>query len=201
MDVATPQPRHSRSTRRFVAIGVVAVGLCVAGTGIATAAAPTSALSRSVTDLLDSAGIDWSTMPEGYTPDQYRAFWGAGYTVEDMEELSALWNLEPTETKARAGQLLLDGQPVPVAPGGAAGSTQTPAGTEPTSDAGDEGAVLLSDEQYEAFWAAGYTVEDAEALATLWNSDFTETKARAGQMILDGQTPPVAPSGTPAGQS
>ena len=117
MDVTTTN--HS-PTRRFVAIGVVAAGLCVAGTGVATAAAPTSALSRSVTEILQSAGVDWSTMPDGYTPEQYEAFWGAGYTPENVEELGALWNLEATETKARAGQLILDGQPVPVAAGDAA---------------------------------------------------------------------------------
>ncbi|MDQ0372905.1 hypothetical protein [Cellulomonas humilata] len=183
MDVTTTN--HS-PTRRLVAIGVVAAGLCVAGTGIAAAAAPTSALSRSVTEILQSAGVDWSTMPEGYTPEQYEAFWGAGYTPENVEELGALWNLEATETKARAGQLILDGQPVPVPAGGS-----TP--TEP--------AVVLTDEQFEAFWNAGYTAEDIEAIGAIWHSEFVETKARVGQMILDGQTPPVPPSGTPAGQS
>ncbi|WP_421742837.1 hypothetical protein [Cellulomonas sp.] len=169
-------------TRRFVAVGAVAVGLCVAGTGVATAAAPTSALSRSVTEILQSAGVDWSTMPDGYTPEQYEAFWGAGYTPENVEELGALWNLDTTETKARAGQLLLDGQPVPVAPGGGE-STPT---------------VEITGAQLDALFGAGYTGEDVEALAELWHSEFGETKARAGQMILDGQTPPVAPSGTPA---
>ncbi|GEL98545.1 hypothetical protein [Cellulomonas terrae] len=188
MDASTTH--HRPTTRRFVAVGVVAVGLCVVGTGVAAAAAPTSALSRSVTEILQSAGVDWSSMPDGYTPEQYEAFWGAGYSTEDVEALGALWNLEATETKARAGQLILDGQPVPVAPTGSA-----------TSDADDEGAVLLSDEQFEAFWGAGYTEEDIEALGAIWSTEYVETKARAGQMILDGQTPPVAPTGTPAGQS
>ncbi|GEK21986.1 hypothetical protein [Cellulomonas xylanilytica] len=184
MDVTTT---HHRPARRLVAIGVVAAGLCVVGTGVATAAAPTSALSRSVTEILQSAGVDWSSMPDGYTPQQYEAFWGAGYTSEDVEELGALWNLGTTETKARAGQLILDGQPVPV--------------PVPPGPVVDEGAVPVTDEQFAAFWDAGYTSEDVEALGAIWNSDFAETKARAGQMLLDGQTPPVAPSGTPAGQS
>jgi hypothetical protein len=183
MDVT---PTHHRPARRYVAIGVVAAGLCVVGTGVATAAAPTSALSRSVTELLQSAGVDWSSMPDGYTPEQYEAFWGAGYTSQDVEELGALWNLEATETKARAGQLILDGQPVPVTPG------------PPVSE---ETTVVVTDEQLDAFWDAGYTAEDGEALGAIWHTELGETKARAGQMILDGQTPPVAPSGTPAGQS
>ncbi|WP_456787230.1 hypothetical protein [Cellulomonas sp. P5_C5] len=178
---------NHRPTRRVVAIGAVAVGLCIAGTGVATAAAPSSALSRSVTEILQSAGVHWSTMPEGYTPEQYEAFWGAGYTPENVEELGALWNLEATETKARAGQLLLDGQPVPVAPGG---------GTE----TGTETGTQITDEQFEAFWGAGYTPEDVEALGAIWSTGFVETKAQAGQLLLDGQTLPVPPSGTP-GQS
>lgn len=170
--------------RRFVTVGAIAVGLCIAGTGVATAAAPTSALSRSVTELLQSAGVDWSSMPDGYTPEQYQAFWGAGYTAENVGELGALWNLDSTETKARAGQLLLDGQPVPVAPGGESSPI-----------------VEITGAQVDALFGAGYTGEDVEALAELWNTEFGETKARAGQMILDGQTPPVAPSGTPDSQS
>ena len=181
MDVTNHRP-----TRRVVAIGAVAVGLCIAGTGVATAAAPTSALSRSVTEILQNAGVDWSTMPDGYTPEQYEAFWGAGYTPENVDELGALWNLGTTETKARAGQLILDGQPVPVPAGGAEAG-------EPT--------VVPTDEQFQASWDAGYTPEDIEAIGAIWHSEFVETKARVGQMILDGQTPPVAPSGTPAGQS
>ena len=181
MDVTTTTRLR---TRRLAAVGVVAVGLCVVGTGVATAAAPTSALSRSVTELLQSAGVDWSSMPDGYTPEQYQAFWGAGYTPQNVEELGALWNLDVTETKARAGQLLLDGQPVPVAPGG----EEAP-------------ATAASDASLDAFWDAGYTIEDAEALVAIWHSPIGETKARAGQMILDGQTPPVAPTGTPVSGS
>jgi hypothetical protein len=128
-------------------------------------------------------------MPDGYTPEQYEAFWGAGYTPENVDALGALWNLGPTETKARAGQLILDGQPVPVAPGGTA-PTEAPTGDAP--------AVEITDGQLDAFFDAGYTGADAEALAAIWNTEFGETKARAGQMILDGQIPPVAPSGTPA---
>jgi hypothetical protein len=189
MDTTTTTPTRRPRGRRLAAVSIVAVGLCVAGTGVATAAAPTSALSRSVTGILQSAGVDWSTMPDGYTPEQYEAFWGAGYTPENVEELAALWNLDYTDTKARAGQLILDGQPVPVAPGGTA-PTEAPAEDAP--------AVEITDGQLDAFFDAGYTGADAEALAAIWNTEFGETKARAGQMILDGQTPPVAPSGTPA---
>ena len=42
------------------------------------------------------------------------AFWAAGYTSEDVATLGELWHTDPFETKAKAGQLLLDGQPLPL---------------------------------------------------------------------------------------
>ena len=114
-------------------------------------------------------------MPDGYTREQYEAFW-ATYTVEDMETLSALWNIGVTETKARAGQMILDGQTPPVTP------------SAPAEPLTDETQDLL-----DAFWDAGYTVADLEALSALWSSETFETKARAGQMILDGEQLPIAP--------
>ena len=46
---------------------------------------------------------------------------------------------------------------------------------------------------------AGYTYDDAVALAALWSTDVADTKAQAGGLLLDGQTLPVAPgSSVPA---
>ena len=45
----------------------------------------------------------------------------------------------------------------------------------------------------EPFWGAGYTDADLAALSSLWHSDEAETKAHAGQMILDGDVLPIAP--------
>ena len=179
----TPPATTSRRRRRLMAVGAVATGLSLAGAGAgaAMAATPASPLSRAVAGALHDVGVDWSAMPDGYTQAQYEAFWGAGYTYADAEALSELWNSDITETKSQAGQMILDGTPLPIAPGE----------TEDTWQGPDEAA------QYQAFWDAGYTSDDLLALSTLWNSESSETKARAGQMILDGQTPPVAPSDAP----
>lgn len=195
MNPTTASPTRTRSRgRRVVAAGVVAAALTVAGAGAAMAVAPTSSVSRAVAGALHGAGVDWSFMPAGYTQAQYEAFWGAGYTPEDVAALGELWDLEATETKAQAGQLLLDGQPVPVAPGSSA-----PAAPVEGSDAGDGASVGYTPEQLDAFWAAGYTAEDVAALNELWSSESMETKARAGQLLLDGQEVPVAPgSSVPA---
>ncbi|SFJ68386.1 hypothetical protein [Cellulomonas sp. KH9] len=207
----TPQPRR----RRMVAIGVIAATLTVAGSGAAIAANPNSVAGQAVEEALGLVGVDWSGMPEGYTREQYVAFWGAGYTVADLEELSALWGTESTETKARAGQMLLDGEQVPVDPTGTVptapaeaessdAAAPAPADVPVRPEGGDVPApeqptVAYTDAQYDAFWDAGYTSEDAKALAALWGTEIIETKARAGQALLDGQTLPVAPGSTVTG--
>ena len=181
--------RGGRIVVAGVATGALAAG--VAGTAAAAVADPYSGVARALESAVQALGIDWSPMPDGYTRDEYDAFWASDYTNDDVAALSDLWNTDLIQTKATIGRMLLDGEPVPMAPGSA------PQGT-------DEGAwATLPDgytrEQYEAFWGAGYTQEDVSALAALWNLDETETKARAGQLLLDGEPVPVAPGSTPAG--
>lgn len=171
---------RSRRSIRFTAIGVAATGLCVAGAGLAAAANPGSSFGQAVGSAAEAVGVDWSFMPDGYSQAQYEAFWGAGYTTEDVAALGDLWQIDDTDTKARAGQMILDGEQLPFAPGTYA---------SPGTSAGDQAAL-------EEFWAAGYTVEDVAALSALWNTDTMETKTMAGQALLDGETLPVEPSGT-----
>ena len=183
----TPPAANRRTRRRLMAVGAVAAGLSVvgAGAGTAMAVAPTSSVSRAVVNVLHGAGVDWSSMPAGYTQAQYEAFWGAGYTTADVATLSALWTTDATETKSHAGQLVLDGQPLPIAPSVA--EVPAPGST-----------VELTKAQQDAFWGAGYTDEDVTKLNALWNSDATETKAHAGQLILDGATLPITPGAATA---
>jgi hypothetical protein len=180
---ATPTTTTTGARRkplRLVAVGLAATTLCVAGAGFAAAANPETGFARAVEGAVQAVGIDWSAMPENYTQAQYETFWGAGYGAQDVEELNALWGTGDTETKARAGQLLIDGQPVPVAPSGT-----------------EEAPAVVSIEQSDAFFGAGYSGEDVEELSALWSTDFLETKARAGQLLLDGRPLPIEPSGTP----
>lgn len=189
MNATTTRSRR----RRHVAIGVIAATLTVAGVGGGVAiAAPDSAAGQVVGAALDELGVDWSGMPDGYTKEQYLAFWGAGYTPEDVEALQALWGTEYSETKARAGQMVLDGETVPVTPSG-------PAGGETGENAEGTDEADTADARYAAALDAGYTAEDIDALAALWSTEWMETKARVGQAVLDGQTLPVAPGSTVAG--
>ncbi|MFS0700187.1 hypothetical protein AB6N24_09475 [Cellulomonas sp. 179-A 4D5 NHS] len=188
MSTTTTAPAaRSSHRRRLVTVGVVAVGLSVAGAGAAMAVAPASPVSRVVAGALADAGVDWSFMPAGYTQAQYEAFWGGGHTTDDVDTLSALWELDVVETKAKAGQMLIDGQALPL------DGPRTPVELD---DAG--AAVPDGDDPRDAFWGAGYTYEDAVALSELWSTDVYETKATAGQKILDGEQLPIAPGSTPA---
>ena len=140
MNPTTTTPAARRSRRRLVAVGVLAAGLSVAGSGAAFAVAPNSAVGKAVAGALHEAGVDWSSMPEGYTQAQYEAFWGAGYTPEDVEALGALWSTDTTDTKAKAGQMLIDGEALPIAPSGTQGVDDT-ASAPSDRGAADPGAA------------------------------------------------------------
>ncbi|HVV74565.1 MAG TPA: hypothetical protein VHC43_00900 [Mycobacteriales bacterium] len=70
---------------------------------------------------------------------------------------------------------------------------------QPASGSGPA-AQHTQDQEFTAFFNAGYVYGDAQKLARLWheNGDIGSVKAEAGGRLLDGETLPVAPSGTPA---
>ncbi|WP_182112187.1 MULTISPECIES: hypothetical protein [unclassified Actinotalea] len=178
MNESTTPRTPARPRKRLVTIGLVAAGLSVAGAGAAAAVAPHTPVSQAVRGALSAVGVEWTTGTDGataLTPDseaRLNAFWEAGYTSNDAQALVDLWHTDTLDAKAKAGQLVLDGQAVPFAPG-----------THP-----DE-PVLSTD----AFWEAGYTYADAEALAALWGTDVVETKTAAAQKLAAGETLPIAP--------
>lgn len=193
-----PHTSTSGSRRRTTAVGVVAVALTVGATGVAYAlatadrpaaevtagdAAPPAPVDDGPLATDDQTVVDALAGADEYTQERSDAFWGAGYWMEDADALAELWHVGLLEAKGRAGQMLLDGQPVPVAPGSSVDMTDP-----------DVIATL----QARAFWDAGYTGDDGAALAALWHVDVGEAKATAGQMLRDGQPLPIGPSGTPA---
>ena len=186
---------QQQRSRRRIRTGVVAGGLVLAGLGgggVAAAVAP-EAMNGVVKTVSNAVGVDWSLMPDGYTKEQYQAFWGAGYSAADVETLNTLWHTDSTRTKARAGQLILDHQKLPITP-----HPEPPSAPEPAAPpAGATPPSAYTSQQYDAFWGAGYTAEDVTALNSLWHTDSITTKARAGQLILDHHRVPVAPHGKP----
>lgn len=192
-----PLTSTTGSPRRNAAIGVVAVTLTVGAAGVAYAlanadrpvaevtagdAAPQALVGDLAPATEDPAVEDYLVGAEEYTQERADAFWGAGYYMEDADALAELWDVQLLEAKGRAGQMLLDGQPVPVAPGSSVDLTDPD---------------VIAGMQLGAFWDAGYTGDDGATLAALWNVDIGEAKVTAGQMLRDGQALPIAPSGTP----
>lgn len=191
---STPAPRG-----RAVAVGVVAVTLAAGATGVALALRPDRAAADVAVRPVTSAAPDLALDPvpgapvdedpyaylegsEEYTQERSDAFWGAGYVMEDAVALADLWQVELLEAKGRAGQLLLDGEPVPVAP-------------MSSLDLTDPATIEML--EYSAYFEAGYTAEDGDVLAELWDVGVIEAKARAGRMVRDGERLPVEPSGMP----
>ena len=194
MEQHTPSPapaRRRRATAWGAVVGALAVTGGVAGSAFAASAEPPAAAGSAVVspappvDAAPGSAELPASQLEGltgdYTADQYDAFWDAGYTAADADALAQLWATDVTSAKSRAGQALLDGAALPVAPG------QTP-----------EGPLVDGDPVWSAYSGAGYTYDDAVALAALWETDVTQAKIRIGQAVLDGQQLPVAPGSAPA---
>lgn len=171
--VVTPFARRAAT---IAVTGVVVSALGVVGAGAAAAANPYSGFAAAVDGVAQAVGVEWTAMPDGYTREQHDAFWGAEYTAGDLETLRDLWNVDALEAKARAGQMILDGERLPLAPG-ASGPVEE--GPYPGPEAQD------------ALREAGITYEDAQQLAELWQVDTDEAKARAGDMLLRGEEPPL----------
>jgi hypothetical protein len=115
------------------------------------------------------------------------AFLNAGYTYDDAVTLGQMWNeTDVVQIKAEAGQKLLDGQTLPIAPSVA--DSPNPS-TAPSSEINPAQARALA-----AYVQAGYNYDDAVALGKLWNkTDLLQIKTEAGQQLLDGQQLPIAP--------
>jgi hypothetical protein len=107
--------------------------------------------------------------------DAVNAFFAAGYTYADAQQLAQTWNTaDPYHAKIEGGQKLEQGQTLPIPPSG-------------TSESDTQKAI-------DAFFAAGYDYADAQQLATMWHeTDITQVKAEAGQKLENGQTLPVSP--------
>lgn len=191
----TARTSTTGTRRRAAALGVVAATL-VTGAACASAADGQPASAVAAADAAPAAPVDDATLPttaptaddplagaDEYTQERSDALWAAGYYLEDAFALAELWDVPLLEAKGRAGQLLLDGLPVPIAPGASLDLTDP-----------DTIAMLSA----EAYWDAGYTHDDGAVLAELWNVDVFEAKATAGRMLRDGQPLPIGPSGTPA---
>jgi hypothetical protein len=108
---------------------------------------------------------------------RYQAFFDAGYVWDDAVKLAKLWKLsDPSDAKIEGGKRLLDGKKLPVRPKAA------------------NVADALENKRVDAFFRAGYTVDDAVKLAELWHQkDAYGAKIEGGKRLLAGQSLPIKP--------
>jgi hypothetical protein len=108
---------------------------------------------------------------------QLDAFFGAGYTWDEAEELAKLWHIsDPGEAKYAAGKKLLAGETLPVKP--------KPANV----------AAAKEQKRVDAFFNKGYDVDDAIKLAKIWHLKTAyDAKVEGGKRILAGQSLPIKP--------
>ena len=102
--------------------------------------------------------------------EQLNAFFGAGYSYDEAEQLAKIWKLaDPYQAKIEGGKRLLAGETLPVEP--------------------NQESARVS-----AFFNAGYTYTEAVKLAKIWKlKDATAAKAEAGKRLLAGKKLPVQP--------
>jgi hypothetical protein len=110
-------------------------------------------------------------------PDSVTKFFSAGYDYDDAVRLAKLWKLKtPYDAKVAGGEKLLAGKKLPVKP--------NPANVQDAKEAA----------QVEAFFRAGYDVDDAAALAKLWKLKTAyDAKVTGGKKLLAGQSLPIKP--------
>ncbi len=149
---------------------------------------PGEAKATAGADLLAGRPVPLEPTGEPYVAapadEELVAYFGAGYGYADAVELGRLWNVEPAEAKTTAGAHLLAGEELPFEPV-----------EQPVEQIATEPAVPADDRapQRDAFFAAGYTYDDAVELGAVWNVDAWEAKALAGERLLAGETLPVQP--------
>ncbi|WP_432514862.1 hypothetical protein [Kineococcus sp. SYSU DK001] len=184
-DHETRTPANRRAAR-IVTATVVAGGIALAGgTAYANADSADEAPARATSAAAEPAGPVPGFVDEPVDPDQAsrEVFFDAGYTYDDAVVLGEQWAQDPWEAKVTGGRALAAGQTLPIAPGSSAPAPAVPASGLPAQES----------EAVEAFFAAGYTYDDAVALGAVWHVDPWEAKVTGGRELLTGGTLPVAP--------
>jgi len=107
---------------------------------------------------------------------QLRAFFNAGYTYAEAQQLAEIWKVDTSAAKAKAGKKLLAGETLPVKP-------------DPENVQAAKDSVEVN-----AFFNAGYDLADAKELARIWKSKSAyAAKVEGGKRLLAGETLPIKP--------
>jgi cytochrome c556 len=171
-------------------LGVQAAGGAVLGAGLIAGGLALPGHGSRQPVVVQAAGQSGATTPPSPAELQkdLDAYFAAGYDYNNAVKLAAIWhikipadrNLDPV--KAEAGRRLLAGQTLPVKPN----VKITP--VDPKVQA-----------EVDAFFHAGYTVDDAVALAKLWKDKTPyDAKVEGGTKLLAGEKLPIKPGSSPS---
>jgi hypothetical protein len=173
-----------------VAAGLIAGGLQLPhllpgqtdGTNVANVAVGAApAVSPTVTLPAAKPAVPKLSPAEALLQKYYDAYFNAGYDYDDAVALAKIWHKKGNigSVKAEAGKKLLEGKKLPIKPG-----------TAPTVPS----VPPKEEKRVEAFFAAGYTYDDAVTLSKLWHTvDPYHAKIEGGKRLLAGQTLPIKP--------
>ena len=166
--------------------GAQAAGGAMLGAGLIAAvitlpALPSTTPHGNAPALAVGAPASPSAPSQAELQKDWNAYFNAGYGYDDAVKLAQLWHMDGNDigsVKAEAGRRLLAGQGLPIKPGPENPDTTTP----------------LEARQLQAFFAAGYTYDDAVRLAQLWHTvDPYHAKIEGGKQLLAGQVLPIKP--------
>ncbi|GAA4587836.1 hypothetical protein BJY16_008352 [Actinoplanes octamycinicus] len=112
-------------------------------------------------------------------PDTVVKFFSAGYDYDDAVKLAKIWKLKTAwDAKVEGGRRLLAGQSLP-------------SSVKPNAASAE---AYMEEVRANAFFEAGYDVDDAVKLAKLWKLKTAwDAKVAGGKRLLAGQTLPIKP--------
>ena len=171
-------------------IGVQAAGGAVLGAGLIAGGLTLPGHGSKQTVVVSAAGSGTTTtapLSAAQTKKALAVYFAAGYDYANAEKLAAIWhikipaNRDLDPVKAEAGRRLLAGEKLPVKPN----VKITP--VDPKVQA-----------EVDAFFNAGYTMDDAIYLAKLWKTkDPYDAKVEGGTKLLAGKKLPIKPGSSP----
>lgn len=158
-------PPIHRTLAKGATAAALTLPLLAGGAAVASAGEP-----ETVTIELDRAALDVDT-------------WYGAYTYEELLVVADAWHLGQLEAKARAVAAIEGGDTSEI---DAILTAAGPLAPTPALQPADDTSPTGSPDPYAAFWDAGYSYDQLLELAADWQVEPFDAKARAGQLVLDG---------------
>ncbi|MDY7084156.1 MAG: hypothetical protein SYR96_03530 [Actinomycetota bacterium] len=177
--------KRRRRGAQVAAGGVLGAGLIAGAINLPAFLPANNAVTNTAAGVPAGAPAATPSAPAGTAVDaNLQAYAEAGYGYEDAGVLARLWKMNADDrvaVKSEAGRRLLLGETLPFKP-------------LPDTPAQEETISPEQDRQFQAFFNAGYTWDEAEKLAKIWKlADPADAKLEGGKRLLAGEELPVKP--------